>query len=438
MENTKNNLAGTGKDTHSLLESLTKGNYFSRSGTNELKCEDVRISQIASVVGTPFYVYSSKYFTDRYNSLTHALSGCDHKIFYAVKSNYNINIIRHLHELGCGADVNSLGEMYRAEQAGVPADEILLGGVGKSAEEISYAIDKNILLFKVESVAELYLINQIAELSGKKARVALRVNPDVDPLTHPYISTGLAENKFGIPIGDAEAIYLDKSLKNVEFTGIDMHLGSQIASISPYTEAVDKLLALCARLKNAGVELHHLDLGGGFGVQYSGENDFPVPAFRDALLEKLNSSGMKIFLEPGRYFSANSAALVTKILYLKTNGEKNFLVVDAGMSELIRPSLYGAYHQIIPVTPSNNDPKVYDIVGPLCESGDFLGKEQEIAEPSSGNLLAVLSTGAYGMVMASNYNARLRPAEVLVDGSQWKLIRKRETLEQLIQNEENI
>ncbi len=438
MENTKSNLAGTGKDTHSLLESLSQGNYFSRLEGNELHCENVRISKLASAVGTPLYVYSKKYFTDRFQSLTQALSGCKHKIFYAVKSNYNINIIRHLHELGCGADVNSLGEMYRAEQAGVPADEIVLGGVGKSAEEISYALDKNIFQFKVESLSELYLINQIAELSGKKARVALRVNPDVDPLTHPYISTGLAENKFGIPISEAEAIYLDRSLSHIEFTGIDMHLGSQIASIAPYAEAIDKILAVCERLKEAGIELHHMDIGGGFGVQYAGENDFPVTAFRETLLDKLKHSGMQIFMEPGRYFSANSAALVTKILYLKTNGEKNFLVVDAGMSELIRPSLYGAYHQIIPVIPSGSEAKVYDVVGPLCESGDFLGKEQTIAEPESGNLLAVLSTGAYGMVMASNYNARLRPAEVLVDGSEWKLIRRRETLEQLIQNEEDL
>jgi diaminopimelate decarboxylase len=435
MEHTADNLKKKSGNKTPLLEALSAQHYFSYAPSNELQCEDVSIPEIASVTGTPFFVYSKRYFTDRFNTLTSALKDCPHKIFYAVKSNYNITIIRHLHQLGAGADVNSLGEMYRAEQAGVPPSEILLGGVGKSAEEIAYALERDILLFKVESVPELFLINKIAELSGKKARVALRINPDVDPLTHPYISTGLAENKFGIPIGEAEAIYLNSSLTNIEFVGMDMHLGSQISTIAPYSEAIDKLLTLCARLADAGVHLHHLDIGGGFGVQYSGEYEFPVANFSDAILTKLKNSGLTIFLEPGRFFSANSAALVTKILYLKSNGEKNFLVVDAGMSELIRPSLYGAFHQIIPVTPASGRNRKFDVVGPLCESSDFLGKNQEFPEPASGNLLAVLSAGAYGMAMASNYNARLRPPEILVDGSTWSVIRKRETLEQLIQNE---
>ncbi len=422
----------------SLLTSLSKNKYFHYKDNSELHCENISINAIADAVGTPFFVYSRKYFIDKYQVMKQALAGCNFKIYYAVKSNYNINIIQLLHKLGAGADVNSLGEMYRALKAGVPAGDILLGGVGKSGEEIAFALKNDIFLFKVESESELLLINETARDLGKIARVALRVNPDVDPLTHPYISTGLAENKFGIPFDEAESIYLNSKLSNILFTGIDMHIGSQIFSIAPYKEAIGKILNLCSRLKEAGINLHHIDIGGGYGIDYSGGEDFEFSTFANEIIPMLKESGLTVFLEPGRYFSANSGALITKVLYLKKNGDKNFIIIDAGMSELIRPSLYDSYHEIIPLVYSATGKKTYDVVGPLCESGDFLGKDLSIAEPAPSDLLAILSAGAYGMVMSSNYNARMRPPEVLVDDDHLQIIRKRETLEQLIQNEELI
>ncbi len=436
MADSQNYISKSHQDGKSLLPLLAEQNYFHYNDNNELFCENVSIKTIADEVGTPFFVYSKKYFTDKYQTMSRALAGCDFKIFYAVKSNYNINIINILRELGAGADVNSLGEMYRALKAGVPANEILLGGVGKSAEEIKFAIEKDIFLFKVESESELLLINSIANDLGKIARVALRVNPDVDPHTHPYISTGLAENKFGIALKEAEAIYLNSRLSSIQFTGIDMHIGSQIFSIAPYKAAIEKILNLCQRLKAAGINLHHIDIGGGYGIEYAGGKDFEFDAFSKEIVPLLKNSGMKIFLEPGRYFSANSGALIAKVLYLKKNGDKNFVIADAGMSELIRPSLYGAYHEIVPVSSSGKSEKMYDVVGPLCESGDFLGKDIPLAEPAPNDLLAILSAGAYSMVMSSNYNARMRPPEILVDNGKWHIIRKRESLMQLIQNEE--
>ncbi len=435
MANTAKNINRNFED--SLLNSLSKNKYFSYSDEGEMHCEGVNISSIAEKTGTPFFVYSKKYFTDRFNLLSNALHGTNFKIFYAVKSNYNLSIIRHLSSLGAGADVNSAGELYRAVRAGVSPASILLGGVGKSAEEITFALEQGILLFKVESYGELIQIDRIAGTLNKTARVALRVNPNVNAKTHPYISTGLAENKFGIPLEEAEIIYQDKSLPNIKFAGVDMHLGSQIATTEPYAEAIEKTLAMCARLREKGITLHHFDIGGGFGVQYDNESDFPFEEFTKTVIAPLKASGMTIFLEPGRFLSANSSALISKVMYLKKNGNKNFIVTDAGMSELIRPSLYDAYHQIVTVNTKNREKKIYDVVGPLCESGDFIGKELEIEAPEQDELIAVLSAGAYGMAMASNYNARLRPAEVFVDGSDWKIIRKRETLEQLVQNEED-
>ncbi len=410
--------------------------YFTYKN-NRLYCEGTDISEITGTVGTPVFIYSKKFFTDHYRKFAGAFSAIDHTIFYAVKSNYNLNVIKTFYDLGSGIDVNSAGEFYRAVKAGVDPKRMILTGVGKTRNEIKLGIENEVQFIKAESEQEIYLIDKIAGELGKVAPVAIRVNPDVDPETHPYISTGLAENKFGIDSKSAYGLFLKASnLKNIKLTGIDMHIGSQITSVEPYKEAVEKLAGMFRSLRDEGVELTHFDIGGGMGVKYKNEKPFTPRELAEAILPVLSDLDCKISFEPGRYLTANGGILVTEVLYTKTNQKKNFILVDAAMTDLLRPSIYGAYHHIQPVTLSDggND-IVADVVGPVCESGDFLAKGRTISECKPQDQLAVFSAGAYAMVMSSNYNGRRRPPEIMVDGDKFYTIRSRETYEHLLFDE---
>ena len=410
--------------------------YFTYKN-NRLYCEGTDISEVTGTVGTPVFIYSKKFFTDHYRKFAEAFSAIDHTIFYAVKSNYNLNVIKTFYDLGSGIDVNSAGEFYRAVKAGVDPKRMILTGVGKTRDEIKLGIENEVQFIKAESEQEIYLIDKIAGELGKVAPVAIRVNPDVDPETHPYISTGLAENKFGIDSKSAYGLFLKASnLKNIKLTGIDMHIGSQITSVEPYKEAVEKLAGMFRSLRDEGVELTHFDIGGGMGVKYKDEKPFTPRELAEAILPVLSDLDCKVSFEPGRYLTANGGILVTEVLYTKTNQKKNFILVDAAMTDLLRPSIYGAYHHIQPVTLSDgrND-IVADVVGPVCESGDFLAKGRTISECKPQDQLAVFSTGAYAMVMSSNYNGRRRPPEIMVDGDKFYTIRSRETYEHLLFDE---
>lgn len=403
---------------------------------NVLHAEGVPVPEIVEAVGTPVYIYSRQFLVDRARDFHKAFEEIPHTVFYAMKANYNLSIVRTLALRGCGVDVNSGGELYRALKAEVDPHKILMAGVGKTEEEIRMALKHDILLLKAESRCEVEVINEIAGQLGKKARVALRVNPDVSADTHPYISTGLSSNKFGINAAEAATIFLDKSFDHVEFAGVDMHIGSQITTIGPYEEAITKLVELIQYLKENGLELHHLDVGGGIGVEYQNEDTFTVFDYAKVIIPLLKKTGMHIFFEPGRYMTANGGILVSKVLYNKSNNEKNFVIVDAGMNDLLRPSLYHAEHHIQPVVRKEENASITaDVVGPICESGDFLGKDREMPALERGELVAVMSAGAYGMVMSSNYNARSRPPEVLVIGDTWQIVRCRENYEHQIYDE---
>jgi len=411
-------------------------NYFTYKN-NILFCEEIPVEEIVNTVGTPAFIYSKKFFTDRFNEFTAAFSKINHTIFYAVKSNFNINVIKTFYDLGCGIDVNSAGEFYRAVKAGVDPAKMILTGVGKTEEEIKLGIENNVKFIKAESEQEIYLIDKIAGELGKIAPVAIRVNPDVDPKTHPYISTGLAENKFGIDSKTAYGLFLKASkLKNIKLTGIDMHIGSQITSVKPFREAVEKLAEMFHQLKSDGVKLTHFDIGGGMGVKYKDETPFTPDELAETLLPILSGLNCEVSFEPGRYLTANGGILVTEVLYTKSNQHKNFIVVDAAMTDLLRPSIYGAYHHIQPVKINNRKDIIADIVGPVCESGDFLAKKRTITECKPKEKLAVFSTGAYSMVMASNYNGRRRAPEIIVNKNKFFIVRGRETFEHLLFDEE--
>ncbi|MFA6025221.1 MAG: diaminopimelate decarboxylase [Ignavibacteriaceae bacterium] len=412
--------------------------YFTYKN-NQLHCEVVPVAEIVKQAGSPTYIYSKKYFEDAYKEFDAAFHEIHHKIFYAAKSNFNLSVIKTFLQLGSGVDVNSEGELYRALKAGAKPENIILTSVGKTKREIELGLEHDVLMIKAESEEEVYLINDIAESMNKVARVAIRVNPDVDAKTHPYISTGLSENKFGVNSETALKIFrMQNQLKNIVFTGIDMHIGSQITSISPFVEAVEKLANLFLILKKEGIELKHFDVGGGIGIQYKDEKPFTIKEYAAAILPFLKSLDCEIIFEPGRYLTANAGILVTEVLYTKKNQKKNFIVADAAMTDLLRPSIYGAYHHIQPVNFDETKGEIVaDVVGPVCESGDFLAKKRSIQKSEHGDLLAVMSAGAYGMVMASNYNARRRPAEILVEGNSFKVIRERETFEHLLWDEEN-
>lgn len=405
--------------------------------SNQLYVEEINVNDLAKEFGTPLYIYNKNHFINQYKEFEKAFNSANYKIFYAMKANFNLSVINTFVKLGSGLDVNSEGELYRAFKTGIDPKKIILTSVGKTKDEIKLGLQKNVLMIKAESVEEIELINKIAGEMNKIAPVAIRVNPDVDAKTHPYISTGLSKNKFGIDSASALSIYKRrKEFKNIKFTGIDMHIGSQITSIEPFVEAVQKLSDLYFEIEKDGLKLEHFDVGGGIGINYNNEKSFTISDFADRTIPLFNKLDCDIIFEPGRYLTANGGILVSEVLYNKTNGDKNFVIVDAAMNDLLRPSIYQAYHHIQPVN-KFDDRKIFeaDIVGPVCESGDYFARERKITEVKSGELVSVMSVGAYGMVMSSNYNARRRPPEILVDGSYYEVIRSRETFDHLIWDE---
>lgn len=401
-----------------------------------LHAEDVPLAQVAERFGTPCYVYSRATLTRHYRAFTDALAPQPHLLCYAVKANSNIGLLSVLARLGAGFDIVSVGELHRVLRAGGDPGRIVFSGVGKRRDEMAAALEAGIRCFNVESESELARLDAIARDLGRRAPVSLRVNPDVDAETHPYIATGLKENKFGIDIARAEAVYREAAaLEGIDLVGLDCHIGSQLTRLGPFSDALTRLLRLLDRLQDAGIHLHHLDVGGGLGVRYRDETP-PTPAeYASVLLDALKGRDLELVIEPGRALTANAGILLMRVEYLKPGTHKNFAVVDAAMTELIRPALYDAWQAIVPVTPRADVPvSVYDVVGPVCETGDWLGRERELAIRED-DLLAVRSAGAYGFSMASNYNSRPRPPEVLVDGAHVHLLRTRETLEDLMRGE---
>lgn len=410
---------------------------FIKYKNNQLYIEDIPLDQIAKKYDTPVYVYSKNHFVNQYREFENAFKGIKHKIFYAMKANFNVNVIKTFTDLGGGVDVNSEGELYRALQTGISTDKIIMSGVGKTSNEIKLALEKKLLMIKAECEEEVELINRIAGEMKITANVALRVNPDVDVKSHPYISTGLANNKFGIDVKTALNLYKSrKKFENINFTGIDMHIGSQITSIDPFVEAVKKLSEIYFELKSDGLKLEHFDVGGGIGVQYNNEISFTIAEFTERTIPLFNKLDCEIFFEPGRFLTANAGVLLTSVTYNKSNGNKKFIIVDSAMNDMLRPTIYQAYHHIQPVNKDENRKNIIaDIVGPVCESGDYFAKDREITETNSGELLAIMSSGAYGMVMASNYNARRRAPEIMIDVKVVSVIRNRETFDHLLWDE---
>jgi diaminopimelate decarboxylase len=405
-----------------------------RDGT--LFAEDVSVPDLARKYGTPMYVYSTATFTRHFQAFDSAFDGLDHLTCYSVKANSNLSVLKLLAKLGAGMDIVSGGELYRALKAGVSPDKIVYSGVGKRASEIREALEAGILMFNIESVAELLKINEVAGDIGKVAKVSFRINPDVDPQTHPYISTGMKKNKFGLDIDNSLKAYaMCAELKHIEPIGMDCHIGSQLTSIAPFMEALHKLLDFYAKLKDMGIDIQYLDLGGGLGITYDEEEPPHPTEFGQALKEVLADVPLKVILEPGRVIAGNSGILVTEVVYTKSNPSRNFLIVDAAMNDLVRPSLYGSYHRIAEVEPKGREVKVFDVVGPICESGDFLARERALPGVEQGEYLTVFSAGAYGFTMSSNYNSRPRACELLVDGDTVTVARKRETYEDLIEKE---
>ena len=401
-----------------------------------LWAEDVDITANINEWGTPCYVYSRATFERHWKAFDSALGATPHLVCYAVKANSNLAVLNVLAKLGSGFDIVSLGELERVLRAGGSADKVVFSGVGKTADEMSRALEVGIRCFNVESQAELKLLEQVAAEKGVKAPVSLRVNPDVDAKTHPYISTGLKDNKFGIAIEDAIEVYqLIADSDHLDVVGVDCHIGSQLTDVKPFVDALDRVLALVDRLAEKNIHLHHLDLGGGLGIRYQDEKP-PLPEEQiAALMQRIQGREFEILIEPGRAIAGNAGILLTRVQYIKHNEEKNFAVVDAAMNDLMRPALYQAWQAIKPVVEGSSAlSKVYDVVGPICETGDFLGKERELAIVS-GDLLAVMSAGAYGFTMSSNYNSRPRVAEVMVDGDDYQVVRRRESIEQLFENE---
>ena len=394
----------------------------------ELFAEGVALSAIAQRFGTPTYVYSRAHIEAQYRSFTDALEGVPHLVCYAVKANSNLGVLNVLARMGAGFDIVSRGELERVLAAGGQADKIVFSGVGKSREDMRRALEVGVHCFNVESTDELERLQVVAAEMGVRAPISLRVNPDVDAGTHPYISTGLKENKFGIAIADAEDVYIRAAqLPNLEVLGVDCHIGSQLTTLPPFLDALDRLLALIDRLGECGIYLHHIDLGGGVGVRYRDEEPPLIADYIQAVRERIEGRDLTLMFEPGRYIVANAGVLLTQVEYLKHTEHKDFAIVDAAMNDLIRPALYQAWMDVTAVTPRASDARAYDIVGPICETGDFLAKDRELAL-EEGDLLAVHSAGAYGFVMSSNYNTRGRTAEVLVDGDQAFEVRRRETV----------
>jgi diaminopimelate decarboxylase len=412
-------------------------NFVSFSYRNAALCCDlVPLDLIAKEFGTPCYVYSRAALAAAYAEFDTAFAERDHLVCYAVKANSNLAILNLFAGLGSGFDIVSVGELHRVLKAGGDPGKVVFSGVGKRPDEMRAALAAGILCFNVESEAELKVLNQVARDMNKIAPVSLRVNPDVDAKTHPYISTGLKENKFGIPFEEAEAVYvLAQGLGNIRVTGLDCHIGSQLTDLDPFVEACGKMLGLLDRLEAQGVQIEHLDLGGGLGISYSCETPPRVREYVAALRACTSRRKQRILIEPGRALVGNAGLLLTRVEYLKHTSHRDFAIVDAAMNDLMRPALYDAYHEILPVNGTRSGSmKPYQVVGPVCETGDFLGRDRKLAL-SQGDLLAIMSSGAYGMSMSSNYNTRPRAAEVMVDGDQCYLIRERESMEQLTAGE---
>ncbi|UBM25234.1 diaminopimelate decarboxylase [Pseudomonas sp. p1(2021b)] len=401
----------------------------------ELFAEGVALSAIAERFGTPTYVYSRAHIEAQYRSYADALQGVEHLVCFAVKANSNLGVLNVLARLGAGFDIVSGGELERVLAAGGRADRVVFSGVGKTREDMRRALEVGVHCFNVESTDELERLQVVAAEMGKVAPVSLRVNPDVDAGTHPYISTGLKENKFGIAIADAEAIYVRAAqLPNLEVVGVDCHIGSQLTTVEPFLDALDRLLVLVDRLAECGIHLRHLDLGGGVGVRYRDEQPPRVADYIKAIRERVGERDLALVFEPGRYIVANAGVLLTQVEYLKHTEHKDFAIIDAAMNDLIRPALYQAWMGVSAVKPRQGEGRSYDLVGPICETGDFLAKDR-ILNLAEGDLLAVQSAGAYGFVMSSNYNTRGRCAEVLVDGDQAFEVRRRETIAELFAGE---
>ena len=410
---------------------------FFQYKNNQLMAENLPVKQLAEQFGTPLYVYSRATLERHWHAFNNAFGEHPHLVCFAVKSNPNIAILNVMAKLGSGFDIVSQGELERVLAAGGDAAKVVFSGVAKSHQEIARALEVNIRCFNVESEAELLRINQIAGEMGKIAPISLRVNPDVDAHTHPYISTGLKENKFGVSVEQAREVYkLAATLSNIKIVGMDCHIGSQLTELQPFLDAVDRLIVLMEQLKQDGIHLKHLDLGGGLGVTYTDEAPPHPTDYAKALWEKLSAfSELEIIVEPGRAITANAGILVTKVEYLKSNESRNFAIVDAGMNDMIRPALYQAYMNILEIDRTlAREEKMYDVVGPICETSDFLGKQRKLAI-AEGDYLAQRSAGAYGASMSSNYNSRPRTAEVMVDGDKAHLIRRREALNELWQLE---
>lgn len=401
-----------------------------------LFAEGVDVARVATEFGTPCYVYSRAAITQNYQAYDRALASVPHLICYAVKANSNLGVLSVLAKLGAGFDIVSGGELARVLRAGGDPRKIVFSGVGKREDEMAAALDAGVLCFNVESESELRRLSAVATRLHKTARVSLRVNPDVDAKTHPYISTGLRDNKFGIDIARVETVYREAAqLPGIEIAGVDCHIGSQLTQLDPYVDALRRLLELIDRLQSAGIKLKHLDLGGGLGIRYREEKPPHPEDYAKAVLPLLKGRGLELWLEPGRSIVGNAGVLLTRVEYLKHAPHKNFAIVDAAMNDLLRPTLYNAWQEILPVQPRTGEAaQVYDVVGPVCETGDWLGRERELVI-HEGDLLAIRSAGAYGFVMSSNYNTRTRAAEVMVDGDRAQLVRARETLDDLWRGE---
>ena len=407
----------------------------------ELFAEQVPVKRIAREVGTPAYIYSLATLRRHYRVFDQAFAKVPHLVCFSVKSNSNLAVLRTFAKEGGGFDIVSGGELFRALKAGGDPRKIVFSGVGKKKEEIEYALNAGILMFNVESEQELTFIDQLSRGLGKRAPISLRVNPDVDPKTHPYISTGMKKSKFGIEITRSAELYkMALSLKNLEVIGVDCHIGSQLTSVGPFVDALSRVReyldrVLVGYLRKEGANIRYLDLGGGLGIQYKDEEPPRPEEYAAALIQGLEGLDVTLILEPGRVIVGNAGILVTEVLYLKETEEKKFVVVDGGMNDLIRPALYGSYQAIRPVLDKKAGTIVADVVGPICESGDFFAKDREVPRPEPGDLLAVMSAGAYGFTMASNYISHPRPPEVLVDGDKFYVVRQRETLDDLIRGE---
>ncbi len=410
--------------------------HFFQTKKNKLYAEEIPVERIAHEVGTPVYIYSYATLKRHFSVFNEAFASLPHLLCFSMKCNSNLAILKAISHQGGGADIVSGGELYRALQAGMDPQKIVYSGVGKTEAEIAQALQAGILLFNVESEEELELINRVAGGFNKKAPISLRVNPNIDPKTHPYISTGMKKSKFGMDVKKSLQIYQKaKKLPHLQVKGLDCHIGSQLTQVRPFIDALKKLKILIQKLRKMGIEIQYLDLGGGLGIRYKDETPPSVQMYAKAILEEVKNLNVTLIFEPGRVIMGNAGILLTRVLYHKKNPSKEFMVVDAAMNDLIRPAFYGSFHEIAPISSRKGKKRKIDIVGPICESGDFFAQNRLFPPAKTGDILSIFSAGAYGFAMSSNYNSRPRAAEVLVNGDQYHVIRERETLEDLVRGE---